>query len=155
MLLVAEFVVRTQQQPIHAPTHTHRATIQGFHEDAHPLTAKVLLRRMPQHKTSKWTANAAALTQSGVWLLKGVCHAPHSHTSSNEEPDVSPLSSDHWFAGACERIFYKVSHSVGLLKKQILVSALGFVPCTPPKHHLFRPRGRLWRPLVFTSIHLS
>ena len=36
----------------------------------------------------------------------------------------------------------------------VFICALTFVPRTPRKHHRFRPRGHLWRPLIFISIHL-
>ena len=105
----------------------------------------------------------SSLTQLGVRPLEGVCHAPHSHPSSNEEQtsersdNVSPLSNGRLCAGACEKIPRKFAHNVGLFNKITIASfvcALTFVPRTPPTRNRFRPRGRLWRPLVFPCINL-
>ena len=92
----------------------------------------LVLRLMLQHRPNKRTANAVrSLTQLGAWQLEGVCHAPHSNLSSNEEPDVrvseasddvSPLCNGCLCAGACEKIVRAFAQSVGLLTKIILTS---------------------------------
>ena len=117
----------------------------------------------------KWkNRQRSSLTQLGVWPLEGVCHAPHSQPSSNEEEnsersgEVSP-----YLMVACvqvpvrtfpERLPTACLYLIRLLFIPlcvlVYVYALSFVPRTPPKDHRFRPRGRLWRPLIRTSIHL-
>ena len=144
---------------MYAPSNSHSPTNQyPPSHDSKFLRWHASLNSESDPKTNagtqkKWkNRQRSSLTQLGVWPLQGVCHAPHSHTSSNEgaSDDVSLLSNGRLCAGACDKIPRTFAHSVGLfnlitshvcLSVCLSVCALRFVPRTPPKRHRFRP----WR----------
>ena len=43
---------------------------------------------MLAYKKNQKNRQRRSLKQLGVWLLQGVCHALHSHPSSNDKPGV-------------------------------------------------------------------
>ena len=124
---------------------------------------------MLEHKRNK-NSKRSSLTQLGVWPLEGVCHAPHSHPSSNEEQnsersDSGATKSLRIKRSVMSRITWEIprtfANRVPLFNLIVITSLVCCFVCastlvhrTPPNEHGFRPRARLWRPLFSGTTHL-
>ena len=118
------------------------------------------------HMYTTTNCHRRSLMQLGVWPLEGVCHAPHSNPSSNEEQnsegsdELSPSLMVACVQVPVRKFPERLSTAwICLVKLLFLplcirVCALSFVIRTPPKEYRFWPGWHLWRPVILPSIHL-